>query len=407
MIRGNTVPVFAATRFATQVSPDPADRFLASASRPLAKKQRKDALYFARKAGVNLVWAKNATGTKPKPDAQRPAAQVYFYHPDHLGTATLLTDINGQPYQYFLNLPFGEEMAAQRADGKFSTRYKFNGKELDKQTGYYYYGARYYDPVLSRWLSVDPLAEKNAGAVPYNFTLNNPIILIDPLGLDTLDVTRKDNKWVFTNYQEADGDDVIRVHVGKMTYSYNYSSEEDHIIFLNLPENTTDNFGIYFLPSGENRDATYGYFVTPGGTRSNRNNSHKTILPGIYEMVNAAGGKWETLSVTGDGGNDDDITIRGIKIHNFGYLEKPSTWGSPVETGWTKGCFVLASEYRVNSETNHVEFNYFSSRMATFNLLYNLGGNISNKLVGNHYYLKATFDEPIQYKLYFKDSNIP
>ncbi len=177
--RENTVPVFATTRFATQVSPDPADRFLASASRPLAKKQRKDALYFARKAGVNLVWAKNTTGTKPKPDAQRPAAQVYFYHPDHLGTATLLTDINGQPYQYFLNLPFGEEMAAQRAGGPFSSRYKFNGKELDKQTGYYYYGARYYDPVLSRWLSVDPLAEIYYELSPYNFTANNPINALD------------------------------------------------------------------------------------------------------------------------------------------------------------------------------------------------------------------------------------
>ena len=180
--RGNTAPVSAATRFATQVSPDPADRFLASASRPLAKKQRKDALYFARKAGVNLVWAKNATGTKPKPDAQRPVAQVYFYHPDHLGTATLLTDINGQPYQYFLNLPFGEEMAAQRAGGDFSSRYKFNGKELDEQTGYYYYGARYYDPVISRWLSVDPLAEKYPGFSPYNYTANNPVMLVDPDG---------------------------------------------------------------------------------------------------------------------------------------------------------------------------------------------------------------------------------
>ncbi len=187
--RENTVPVFAAIRFATQVSPDPADRFLASASRPLAKKQRKDALYFARKAGVNLVWAKTTSdknsnkqksiGPPPPPLSDR---QVYFYHPDHLGTATLLTDINGQPYQYFLNLPFGEEMAAQRAGGPFSSRYKFNGKELDKQTCYYYYGARYYDPVLSRWLSVDPLAEKYPGFSPYNYTADNPIMLVDPDG---------------------------------------------------------------------------------------------------------------------------------------------------------------------------------------------------------------------------------
>ena len=80
--------------------------------------------------------------------------------------------------------PFGEEMAAQHAGGAYSTRYKFNGKELDPQTGYYYYGARYYDPVISRWLSVDPLAEKYTGLSPYNYTANNPVMLVDPDGRD-------------------------------------------------------------------------------------------------------------------------------------------------------------------------------------------------------------------------------
>ena len=40
------------------------------------------------------------------------------------------------------------------------TTYKFNAKELDSETGNYYYGARYYDPKVSVWLSVDPLAQK-------------------------------------------------------------------------------------------------------------------------------------------------------------------------------------------------------------------------------------------------------
>jgi RHS repeat-associated protein len=40
-------------------------------------------------------------------------------------------------------------------------KYKFNGKELDEETGLYYYGARYYDPRISIWLSVHPLAERH------------------------------------------------------------------------------------------------------------------------------------------------------------------------------------------------------------------------------------------------------
>ncbi len=84
------------------------------------------------------------------------------------------------------SFPFGEEMVAQHAGGAYTTRYKFNGKELDPQTGYYYYGARYYDPVISRWLNVDPLAEKYPGFSAYNFTLNNPVVYTDPDGRCTL-----------------------------------------------------------------------------------------------------------------------------------------------------------------------------------------------------------------------------
>ena len=92
-------------------------------------------------------------------------------------------------------------MASQHSTtADFSSRYKFNGKELDKETGWYYYGARYYDPQVSTWLSVDPLAEKYIGFSPYNFTLGNPVILIDTngMGVDKKDwepVKGQPGKW--------------------------------------------------------------------------------------------------------------------------------------------------------------------------------------------------------------------
>jgi len=80
-------------------------------------------------------------------------------------------------------------MAAQHSRyGDYSTRYRFNGKEQDEATGFYYYGARYYAPSLSRWLSTDPLAEKYQGFSPYNYTLNNPINLVDPDGRSVDDI---------------------------------------------------------------------------------------------------------------------------------------------------------------------------------------------------------------------------
>ncbi len=55
-------------------------------------------------------------------------------------------------------------------------------KELDEKTGLYYYGARYYDPKISLWLSVDPLAGEYPGMSPYNYTAGNPVKYIDPDG---------------------------------------------------------------------------------------------------------------------------------------------------------------------------------------------------------------------------------
>lgn len=69
-------------------------------------------------------------------------------HGDHLGTASFVTDYSGSTTQFFLNLPFGETMVEQRT-GAFDNWYRFNAKELDKETNLYYYGARYYNPSLS------------------------------------------------------------------------------------------------------------------------------------------------------------------------------------------------------------------------------------------------------------------
>lgn len=58
----------------------------------------------------------------------------------------------------------------------------FNAKELDEETGVYYYGARYLDPTEAMWLSVDPFFDKYAGMSPYNYCAGNPVMMIDPDG---------------------------------------------------------------------------------------------------------------------------------------------------------------------------------------------------------------------------------
>jgi len=103
-------------------------------------------------------------------------ASVRYFHSDHLGSSSVLTDDQGNisgETQYF---PYGETFQDTAAE---QSPYKYTGQESDTETDLYYYRARYYDPILARFLSTDPV---NENLESYCYVNNNPIKYVDPTG---------------------------------------------------------------------------------------------------------------------------------------------------------------------------------------------------------------------------------
>jgi len=122
---------------------------------------------FAGHNRIALVTSSNAT---------------YYYHTDHLGSSSVMTDQNGAKYGEFYYHPYGKRWYTS---GGSNIRHKFTGQELDDETGLYYYGARYYDPAIGRFVSADSIVQDYTDPQTlnrYSYCRNNPLIYVDPSG---------------------------------------------------------------------------------------------------------------------------------------------------------------------------------------------------------------------------------
>jgi RHS repeat-associated protein len=107
-------------------------------------------------------------------------AGTYYYHFDALGSVVALTNSSGNTVEVYEYSVFGQVGAS---DANHPNRFMFTGREFDKETGLYYYRARYYNPQIGRFLQTDPLGY-GAGMNLYRYCANSPIGLRDPFGRD-------------------------------------------------------------------------------------------------------------------------------------------------------------------------------------------------------------------------------
>ena len=114
---------------------------------------------------------------------------IYYFINDHLGTPQMMTDSSAIVVWQADYDPFGKATVNDDPDGNgvhITNNIRFPGQYYDTETGLHYNYHRYYDPGIGRYLSPDPIGEE-AGINLYTYVMNNPIQLVDPMGLKGFD----------------------------------------------------------------------------------------------------------------------------------------------------------------------------------------------------------------------------
>ncbi|MFQ5873859.1 MAG: RHS repeat domain-containing protein [Dehalococcoidia bacterium] len=138
--------------------------------------------------GSNIIQARYVAAPGiDEPLSMLRGAESFFYHVDGLGSVWDITDNTGNLIRSYTYDSFGQLIAQT---GTIANPYTYTGREFDSETGLYYYRARYYDPSVGRFLQEDPLntfiLPDNINLNLYTYVENNPLILVDPLGLFAL-----------------------------------------------------------------------------------------------------------------------------------------------------------------------------------------------------------------------------
>ena len=129
-----------------------------------------------------------------------PAQRVAYFHHDHLGSSSVITDSTGELVEETAFYPFGVPRN-QFQPRQIHEPYQFTQKERDQESGLLDFGRRYYHPVIGRWLSADPLAENGGSLNLYAYAKQNPLKYRDPDGGEITISKSIDQKTHETTYE--------------------------------------------------------------------------------------------------------------------------------------------------------------------------------------------------------------
>jgi len=327
--------------------------------------------------------------------------ETFFYHSDHLGSTSYITDDKANITQYDAYLPYGELLVDEHSSSE-DLPYKFNGKQFDEDTGLYYYGARYMNPVTSLWYGVDPECYRNIHLGSYVYCSSNPIVRIDPNGEDdyvtniktgAIAIIRtKDNTHSFyiTNGQKTievgtykyNSHNLIGMS-GKVSFS-NFEGAESRITFKsgNEKENYISPLALAALIGATSdvgaNDVYVNHFSNADGSSPAPSHSHKNGINGDlrYFSKDHSGSR----RLVSDAQFDEEREIRFVKaLHKYGWAQTKSMmvserYGNHKLLPYTWS----AKEHKIPSaHNNHLHLQGFRPNVST--MYY--GGNLNEIVV--------------------------
>ena len=203
-----------------------------------------------------------------------------YYYKDHLGSITAVMD--------------GESGAITQAQGfdawgdicrTYSTTdtsvNKYTGKERDQETGYDYFGARYYDSRIGRWLQTEPLYDKYLQYSPYQYGLLNPVILKDIDGKWIPEYNSKDNS-ITVKAEEGDTDEDLALQLGISMEQFNKDFESGKSSY-DITKFVTPNKE--YDPSSENSNC-FGFVCFALNLNNNEGSENQENSKDFAELIN-------------------------------------------------------------------------------------------------------------------------
>jgi RHS repeat-associated protein len=238
--------------------------------------------------------------------------------------------------------PFGMRFYPESSANIEAIAFRYNGKEYDSMNGLnkYDYGARFYDPAIGRWNTIDLLAEKAYGWSPYRYAFNNPISFVDPDGNFEVDKqTQKDHPELVKYLKNLVNDWNSQSRDFKNNFLKNSGLNEKEVVNM-LTFSSGPKLEVAELDKDTNRDGTIDKRINGAtvmekdietGKLKNTNNGK-----GLIKLDNDVVDMYENATTMGDK-QVGKIMLESTTFHegtHYGNLKKNGTGnGSYVESG--------------------------------------------------------------------------